>query len=54
MQISYIALYPFGTAAGGNKMKKTNTQKENKSIEYTIIKDINNIKIDNDVSINID
>lgn len=27
MQISYIALYPFGTAAGGNKMKKTNTQK---------------------------
>ena len=35
-------------------LKKTNIKKESKSIEYTIIKDINNIKISADVSINLD
>lgn len=35
-------------------LKKTNVKKENKKIEYTIIKDVSTIKINSDVSINLD
>ena len=35
-------------------LKKTNFKKEEKETKYTIVKDLENIKIDSDVSINID
>ena len=35
-------------------LKKTNVKKETKEIKYTIVKDLSTIKIDSDVSINLD
>ena len=35
-------------------LKKTNIQKENKEIKYTLVQDLSTIKIDSDVSINLD
>lgn len=35
-------------------LKKTNIKKDDKPLEYTLVKDLSNIKIDSDVSINLD
>ena len=35
-------------------LKKTNPQKEKKQLEYTLVKDLNSIKLDSDVSVNLD